>query len=85
MCPGGHEHRTFTHHRGLQELHHARRQPAPSRASAALNALISNFRVAKGYIYRYATGIGTAHPEAGYCLAASATGEPEPDLRGQGL
>ena len=37
------------------------------------NALISNFRVA-GYIYEYATGIKTGHtPEAGYCLAASAT------------
>lgn len=39
------------------------------------NALISNFRVA-GYIYEYATGIKTGStPEAGYCLAASATRE----------
>ena len=39
------------------------------------NALISNFRVA-GYLYQYATGIKTGStPEAGYCLAASATKE----------
>lgn len=39
------------------------------------SALISNFRVA-GYIYEYATGIKTGStPEAGYCLAASATRE----------
>ena len=39
------------------------------------NALISNFRVF-GYLYQYATGIKTGStPEAGYCLAASATKE----------
>ena len=39
------------------------------------NALISNFRIT-GYLYRYATGIKTGStPEAGYCLAASATKE----------
>ena len=37
------------------------------------NALISNFRYL-GYLYEYATGIKTGStPEAGYCLAASAT------------
>ena len=37
------------------------------------NALISNFRIT-GYLYEYATGIKTGStPEAGYCLAASAT------------
>ena len=39
------------------------------------NALISNFRIA-GYLYQYATGVKTGStPEAGYCLAASATKE----------
>ena len=37
------------------------------------NALISNFLVL-GYLYQYATGIKTGStPEAGYCLASSAT------------
>ena len=41
----------------------------------ATNALISNWRV-RGYLYQYATGIKTGStPEAGYCLAASATKE----------
>ena len=41
----------------------------------ANNALISNWRV-RGYLYQYATGIKTGStPEAGYCLAASATKE----------
>ena len=48
--------------------------PEP-RIIRSTNALISNFRVA-GYIYEYATGIKTGStPEAGYCLAASATRE----------
>ena len=39
----------------------------------ATNALISNWRV-RGYLYQYATGIKTGStPEAGYCLASSAT------------
>ena len=39
------------------------------------NALISNFRIS-GYLYQYATGVKTGFtPEAGYCLAASATKE----------
>lgn len=37
------------------------------------NALISNFNKT-GYLYQYATGIKTGYtPEAGYCLASSAT------------
>lgn len=37
------------------------------------NALISNFN-RTGYLYEYATGIKTGYtPEAGYCLASSAT------------
>lgn len=37
------------------------------------NALISNFNKV-GYLYQYATGIKTGYtPEAGYCLASSAT------------
>ena len=41
----------------------------------ATNALISNWNV-RGYLYQYATGVKTGHtPEAGYCLAASATRE----------
>lgn len=37
------------------------------------NALISNFNKT-GYLYNYATGIKTGYtPEAGYCLASSAT------------
>lgn len=39
------------------------------------NALVSTFRIT-GYYYQYAAGIKTGHtPEAGYCLASSATKE----------
>lgn len=48
--------------------------PEP-RVVRSTNALISNWNVT-GYIYPYATGVKTGHtPEAGYCLAASATRE----------
>ena len=46
---------------------------AEPRIVRSTNALISNFRIL-GYLYEYATGIKTGStPEAGYCLAASAT------------
>lgn len=46
---------------------------SPVRTLHDTNALISNFNKT-GYLYQYATGIKTGYtPEAGYCLASSAT------------
>lgn len=46
---------------------------APARTLHDTNALISNFNKT-GYLYQYATGIKTGFtPQAGYCLASSAT------------
>ena len=46
---------------------------APQRVLHDTNALISNHNKT-GYLYQYATGIKTGYtPEAGYCLASSAT------------
>ena len=76
MCKEAMEHETFrTIVSSLNYTMPATNMHEEPRIVRSTNALISNFRVF-GYLYQYATGIKTGStPEAGYCLAASATKE----------
>ena len=74
MCQAAMEHETFraitssrSHDLPATEFHEAR-------TIYDTNALISSWQYGSRYLYQYATGIKTGStPEAGYCLAASAT------------
>ena len=74
MCREAMTHETFRTIVGsLNYTMPATNMHAEPRIVRSTNALISNFRIL-GYLYEYATGIKTGStPEAGYCLAASAT------------
>ena len=74
MCKEAMKHETFRTIVGsLNYTMPATNMHAEPRIVRSTNALISNFRYI-GYLYEYATGIKTGStPEAGYCLAASAT------------
>ena len=74
MCREAMTHETFRAIVGsLNYTMPATNMHAEPRIVRSTNALISNFRIL-GYLYEYATGIKTGYtPEAGRCLAASAT------------
>lgn len=73
MCAEAMKHETFRNIVSSKSYTVPATNLNPQRTLHDTNALVSTFRV-RGYYYEYATGIKTGYtPEAGYCLASSAT------------